>query len=322
MSLIILFYMFSFIVTSSVLLNFAALFLMMKDKGLRRHSQYLMFMIISSTEIVIDIFYLCLFYWNKTFVYICHMLLIVLTIGRNNVFFHLMYLCIERLCAITVSLQKVFQILINSRNRVIFLGISLFASAALLIPSYFLYDRTERPEACMVQSLFQENGKFVLMYIRTVYCIELLIVCLIYFQLTRKIKHLMVSVSPVVNNAGMNSIDIPPSANHKVNDLDNCNAETQEQTVGISSQKKAPKLQGNRNGLAWKIRAFKFTQATILATVIPSSPMAVLQIVGYIKPDLLSKRADLVISMSNTAHAVIFPLVFIATVKKLECCKK
>lgn len=74
----------------------------------------------------------------------------------------------------------------------------------------------------------------------------------------------MVSVSPVVNNACPNSIDIPPSANHKVNDLDNCNAETQEQTVGISSQKKAPKLQGNRNGLAWKIRAFKFTQATIL----------------------------------------------------------
>lgn len=100
MSLIILFYMFSFIVTSSVLLNFAALFFMMKDKGLRRHSQYLMFMIISSTEIVIDIFYLCLFYWNKTFVYFCHVLLIVLTIGRNNVFFHLMYLCIERLCAI------------------------------------------------------------------------------------------------------------------------------------------------------------------------------------------------------------------------------
>lgn len=185
-----------------------------------------------------------------------------------------------------------------------------------------MYDRTERAEACMVQSLFQENGKFVLMYIRTVYCIELLIVCLIYFQLTRKIRHLMVSVSPVVNNACPNSIDIPPSANHKVNDLDNCNAETQEQTVGISSQKKAPKLQGNRNGLAWKIRAFKFTQATILATVIPSSPMAVLQIVGYIKPGLLSKRADLVISMSNTAHAVIFPLVFIATVKKLECCKK
>lgn len=109
MSLIILFYMFSFIVTSSVLLNFAALFFMMKDKGLRRHSQYLIFMIISSTEIVIDIFYLCLFYWNKTFVYVCHVLLIVLTIGRNNVFFHLMYLCVERLCAITVSLQKEFQ---------------------------------------------------------------------------------------------------------------------------------------------------------------------------------------------------------------------
>lgn len=132
MSLIILFYMFSFIVTSSVLLNFAALFFMMKDKGLRRHSQYLMFMIISSTEIVIDIFYLCLFYWNRTFVHFCHVLLVVLIIRRNNVFFHLMYLCVERLCAITVSLQKVFQILINSRNRVIFLGISLFASSALL----------------------------------------------------------------------------------------------------------------------------------------------------------------------------------------------
>lgn len=122
LSLIILFYMFGFIVTSSVLLNSAALFFMMKDKDLRRHSQYLMFMIISSTEIVIDIFYLCLFYWNRTFVHFCHVLLVVLIIGRNNVFFHLMYLCIERLCAITVSLQKVFQILINSRNRVIFSG--------------------------------------------------------------------------------------------------------------------------------------------------------------------------------------------------------
>lgn len=134
-------------------------------------------------------------------------------------------------------------------------------------PAVFMYDRTERPEACMVQSLFQENEKFVFMYIRTVYCIELLIVCLIYFHLTRKIRHLMVSVSPVVNNAGMNSLDIPPSANHNINDIDNRNVETQEQTVGISSQKKAPKLQGNGKGLAWKIRAFKVTQATILATV-------------------------------------------------------
>lgn len=86
----------------------------------------------------------------------------------------------------------------------------------------------------MVQSLFQENGKFVLMYIRTVYCIELLIVCLIYFQLTRKIKHLMVSVSPVVNNAGMNSLDIPPSANHNINDIDNRNVETQEQSSALA----------------------------------------------------------------------------------------
>lgn len=136
-----------------------------------------------------------------------------------------------------------------------------------VIPPYFMYDRTERPEACMVQRLFQENGKFVLMYITTVYCIELLIVCLIYFHLTRKIRHLMVSVSPVVNNACPNSIDIPPSANHNINDIDNRNVETQEQTVRISSQKKAPKLQGNGKGLAWKIRAFKVTQATILATV-------------------------------------------------------
>lgn len=63
------------------------------------------------------------------------------------------------------------------------------------------------------------------MYIRIVYCIELFIVCLIYFYLIRKIKYFMVLVSFVVNNVGMNSLDILLFVNYNINDIDNCNVE-------------------------------------------------------------------------------------------------
>jgi hypothetical protein len=68
-------------------------------------------------------------------------------------------------------------------------------------------------------------------------------------------------------------------------------------------------------GQAWKLRAFKMVRNTFLSTLIPSTPMIVSQIVGYIRPDLLNETVDTVISLCNVAHAIVFPLLFIVTVK-------
>jgi hypothetical protein len=69
-------------------------------------------------------------------------------------------------------------------------------------------------------------------------------------------------------------------------------------------------------GLQWKLRALKMVKYTILSTIIPSIPMVVTQIVGYIRPDILNFTADVVISICNVVHAVVFPFVFIVNVKQ------
>jgi hypothetical protein len=68
-------------------------------------------------------------------------------------------------------------------------------------------------------------------------------------------------------------------------------------------------------GLAWKLRAYKMVKYTFLSTIIPSVPMVVSQIVGYIRPDILNETVDTVISLCNIVHAILFPLMFVLTVK-------
>jgi hypothetical protein len=69
-------------------------------------------------------------------------------------------------------------------------------------------------------------------------------------------------------------------------------------------------------GLAWKLRAFKIVKYTFLSTIIPSVPMVVTQIVGYIRPDILNETVDMVISLCNVVHSIVFPLMFVFTVKR------
>lgn len=317
--------LFGVVVTTSVLLNFVGLFFMVKDKELKKHSQHMVFMILTITEITIDVFYLCLFYWNTEFAYLCQGLIIVLSIARNNVFLHLLYLCWERLCAITVSLHSMFNILVQVKTRVIFLGISTVLSFVLIAPPYLLYTRNSKPEACFAEDLLAENSRFVFGYCRTVYCIEIIMICVTYTYLTKKIRTLIgISFNWVERAQNTTSVTMDAKTsdpNSEKNLRKNQNTLQVHGAAGLSRDT-TPEWKQEKAGLKWKLRAFKMTQSTILATVIPSTPMIVLQFAGYIKPEILNRRMDMVISMCNTAHAVIFPLVFIATVKHLKFCKK
>jgi hypothetical protein len=69
-------------------------------------------------------------------------------------------------------------------------------------------------------------------------------------------------------------------------------------------------------GLAWKLRAYKMVKYTFFSTTIPSVPMVVTQIVGYIRPDLLNETIDTVITFCNVVHAIVFPLMFVLTIKR------
>lgn len=82
--------------------------------------------------------------------------------------------------------------------------------------------------------MYWGNGKLLPIHCRTVFCIKLLIICLLDIYLTRKIRHLIISASPVKNNASRDCIEMPTSANHNVNDFDNHYVETQEQSSALA----------------------------------------------------------------------------------------
>lgn len=99
---------------------------------------------------------------------------------------------------------------------------------------------------------------------------------------------------------------MPISANHNVNDFDIHNVETQEQSSAL-----AYKTPRESKGTGFQLSNF---EATILATVIPLYTMQCIS--------AEHEGWSTVISIPNTAHAVIFPLMFIASVKIIKCCKK
>lgn len=77
-----------------------------------------------------------------------------------------------------------------------------------------------------------------------------------------------------------------------------------------------------KQGGKWKPRTLKMLRSSILTTVIPSIPMLGLQTGEYFDPNFMNPSLDVVISLFNVLHAIIFPLVFIVTVKKPKCCMR
>jgi hypothetical protein len=199
--------------------------------------------------------------------------------------------------------------------------------------------------ACGVEYVFYPNARAMVSYARTIYCIEILITCFIYMLIAKEIRTL---VNTTDNSSSQQTeateVSVPPSSNEatcpehtfrtdqgtstKVVAFDeNFEAGSSNQGLPSTTLKSLPMVRGERGqipknrtkikaGLQWKFRAFKMVTYTILSTIIPSVPMVVTQIVGYIKPDLLNETVDVVISLCNVFHAILFPIMFLVTVKQ------
>lgn len=80
----------------SIALNVMVVVLLTKEKYLRKRSQYLVFSIISVSEIFNDVLYLMLLFLRQYEDYMCMLIILVYSVNRHNVFIHLLYLCVDR----------------------------------------------------------------------------------------------------------------------------------------------------------------------------------------------------------------------------------
>jgi hypothetical protein len=422
----------TFIMGSAIILNIAAMIFLLKNKESRRHSQSTVFMIILLNEIFVDCLYIFLLFWRDIFEYICFVVSFLFLVCRQNIFTHLIYICIERLCALKLSRKEIF----STMTKIAFLGCSIALSFLLFTPAYVIYGKGK---TCYVEEMFYPDTRAVLNYVRRVFCIEIFVTCFLYLRIAKEIG---TSLNTIESSSSQkqdakaisiqtlssrtvcpwtlnNSVDFEETI--KVNSLnqsvmkmsmrkegriqedcvetlstgtsnnvvdfeetiesDSSNQQTQKQSVmrktaivkeervqedciqtlstGIAcpvnkfttDQKTSSNiinLQENSStrmalpttvtkkqllekekrkerphdgtkinpGLQWKLRALRMVRYTFVSTILPSLPMAVTQIIGYIRPDLLNYTVDVVISVCNIVHAVVFPLMFIVTVKK------
>lgn len=323
----------------AIVFNITGIALMLKSKELRKHSQNFIYMIISMTELFIDVFYLMMVFWKQRVLYVCGIFFFLYTVGRHNVIIHLIYLCVERFCAVNPSLNRTFQRMITIKSRLIFLALSMVASCILFLPPIILY-ATPEPNDCGVAQIFAENGGLVLGVNRTVYSVELIFIFTIYIYLVKKIKTINSSVHPITvlrtvkehgtlssfkENSQNPSMFITTTASSSKPSEVLCNPD---RSTACSSQENDKYLQ-NRIQFSsipkkskWKLKAFKMLKCAILTTIIPSTPLIFINILILIKPSLRNHFLDLIISLCNISHAIIYPLVFMITVKQCKCTKR
>ena len=80
----------------AIILNITGMSFMLLDKGLRKRNQNIAFFIIAVSEMFVDMMYLPIVFWKSNGENLCFVIYIFISIGRNNVFAHLLYLCFER----------------------------------------------------------------------------------------------------------------------------------------------------------------------------------------------------------------------------------
>lgn len=323
----------------AIVFNITGVVLMLKSRELRKHSQNFIYIVVSMTELFLDVFYLLMVFWKQRVLYVCGIFFFLYTVGRHNVITHLIYLCVERFCAVNPSLNRTFQRMITIKSRLIFLGVSLVASCILFLPMIILY-ATQDPNDCGVAQIFKEKTGLVLGINRTVYSIELLFIFTIYIYLVRKIKTINNSVHPITvvrtveeqsnlssikeNSRNPSTFITTTTLNSKPSEV-LCNPD---RSTACSSQDN-DKYSQNRVQVSsiprkskWKLRAFKMLKCAILTTIIPSTPLIFIQILILIKPSFRNHFLDLIISLCNISHAIIYPLVFMINVKQCKCTKR
>lgn len=269
----------------SITLNVTAIIILTRDTYLRKRSQYLVFTIISVSEILNDVLYLILLFVRHYGIHECMMILFIYTINRHNVFIHLLYLCIERFCALRVSFRNFFMKLIAVKTRLIFLCCSILVTSFVFIPIFILYSKKDI-NGCGVITLFGTKATLVFNMTRIIFSVETILISVLYFYISKKIQ-VLVSVNVATVSSGMND---PQTTDRR---------------------------EARRSGDKWKLKAFYILRTYVIVTVILSLPMVVFQILSFIIPSTyMDPKVNVALSASNVLHAILLPFVFIVQLKK------
>lgn len=322
----------------SIALNVAAIILLAKDKYLRKRSQYLVFSIISVSEIFNDVLYLMLLFLRQYGDYMCMLIFLVYLVNRHNVFIHLLYVCVERYCALSMSSRSLFTKLTTVKTRLVFLCCSFTATSALFLPMFLLYSK-KSTKGCGVMNLFGPNATIMLNLIRIIFSMEAITISVLYFYISKKIRMLVSSQNPT--NSTISSTNPctertqtsrlqndqsaqGPSGKRlistnkvKANTLaeytnyDEPTAKTERQTTDSR--------EARQDGDKWKLKAFYILRTHVVVTVILSLPMIVFQILSFIEPSTYTDpKVNIALSTSNMLHAILFPFMFIVQLKKRQ----
>lgn len=104
------------VMTLAILLNIVNCVVMIKNKDLRKHNQFFVYITISLTEAFVDVLYMVIFFWRQGGLeYFCVFIFLLLTIGREIIQVHLLSLRWTILCPLCVSRSCFSQS--NNRER-------------------------------------------------------------------------------------------------------------------------------------------------------------------------------------------------------------
>lgn len=234
-------------------------------------------------------------------------------------------------------------------GRLITFSISTMISVVISAPPIFIY-AVKDSLACRPEILFGNNVRFVLRYFRTVLLLQIVSMLGIYLYIIKKIRTLTAPNTCAVNNSRIFIIKVQSSeaeniSKTKLTDSGKkeevlrektedcvekkcfqsssqiCKDEKAKEIVSVPNHpqhRKEIKKQGGK----WKPRTLKMLRSAILTTVIPSIPVLVLQIADYFDSTFMNAKLDVIISLFNLLHALLFPAVFIVTVKQPKCWRK
>lgn len=335
------------IVSVAILLNIASCMIMIKNKDLRKHRQFFVYITISLTEIFIDALYIVILFWRRGSVeFFCLFIFLFYCLGRENIQLQLLGLCIERCFALNVSLNDTFRKMVTVKGRLTAFILCVVISSLIMVPPVFIYAHRDS-YACGPATLFQNNSRLVLRYIRTVFALQIVSMLGMYLYVTKKVQTLTApnlhstdvsqlgtfqckperNITTVCNGSSQNTKENSNTCVTQATSSTTLRTEIVKKTSKESpKQSNHPNLHNNikRQGGKWKPRTLNMLRSAILTTVFPALPMLGLQIVDYINPRFMNTTHDVIISLSNVFHAVVFPLIFIMTVKQTtcNCCKQ
>jgi hypothetical protein len=178
------------IVGSATILNIIAIVFLLKDKASRKHSQWVVFLTILVNEIFINCLYIFLVFWRGVTEYVCLAVTTIFTVGLHNIFNHLIYICVERFCALKISRKKIFSIMTKMKVRMAFLVCSIAFSFTLFMPPYFVYGQA-KTRSCGIDKTFYPNVRIMVSYARTISCIEIFVMCFMYLLIAKEIQTLI-----------------------------------------------------------------------------------------------------------------------------------